>query len=167
MSSIHVICASTSGNSEHVVDVVSRRIAAVRPDLSVEVQRAERAGPDDLRRGDLVILASGTWNTGGKEGQLNPHMHALLEDRAKGVDLGGKPMTFISLGDERYYFRTRCTEHFLRFQRDHRAALFAPPLVLVNEPYGQEEKICQWTDKILAKLSATAEGRSGPSPLIA
>lgn len=121
--------------------------------MAFECQRAERAGADTLLRGDLVVLASGTWNTGGPEGQLNTHMHALLHERAKDVALQGKPMTFISLGDDRYYFRTRCTEHFLRFQREHGATLFLPPFILVNEPYGQEEKIRLWGDKLLKKLT--------------
>lgn len=80
------------------------------------------------------------------------HMHALLHDRAKQLDLRGKHMTFISLGDDRYYYRARCTEHFLRFQRDHNGILFIPPLVIVGEPYGQEDKIHHWTEKLLDHL---------------
>lgn len=148
-SSLHIIYASTSGNTEYVVDTVSRFVDSERPEIAVECQRAELAHPKDLLRGDVVILGSGTWNTGGAEGQLNMYMHALLRDRAKDLDLQEKPITFISLGDDRYYFRTRCTEHFLRFQREHNGTLFIPPLVLLNEPYGQEEKIHQWAEKLL------------------
>lgn len=147
-SSLHVIYASTSGNTEYVIDTLVRQMASEAPEVVVEQQRAELAHPKDLLRGDVVILGSGTWNTGGKEGQLNMHMHALLQDRAKHIDLHGKPLTFISLGDDRYYFRTRCTEHFLRFQREHNGTLFIPPLIMVNEPYGQEEKILRWTQKL-------------------
>lgn len=150
--SIHIIYASTSGNVEHVVETLSAFFKKHAPDISLEVQRAETANGDDLHRGDLIILGSGTWNTGGIEGQLNMHMHALIHERAKDVDLQKKPITFISLGDERYYFRTRCTEHFLRFQREHNGTLFVSPFILVNEPYGQEEKIEKWGGKILEKL---------------
>ncbi len=151
-TSIHIIYASTSGNTEYVVDTLIAYLRRILPDIAIERQRAEGAHPKDLLRGDLLILGSGTWNTGGTEGQLNMHMHALLNNRAKNLDLGGKPVTFISLGDDRYYFRTRCTEHFLRFQREHNGTLFVPPLILVNEPYGQEERIHQWTDKLLNHL---------------
>ncbi len=127
-------------------------IATKSSEVAVEQQRAELATPEDLLRGDIVILGSGTWNTGGIEGQLNMHMHALLRDRAKDLDLQKKPITFISLGDDRYYFRTRCTEHFLRFQREHNGTLFIPPLIIVNEPYGQEARIHQWADKLLTAM---------------
>ncbi len=153
-ATIHIISASTSGNTEYVVQTLTSCLQKQSTDLSVDIQRAEKAQPMDLLRGDVLILASGTWNTGGTEGQLNPHMHALLMDRAKDIDLQKKPLTFISLGDDRYYFRTRCTEHFLRFQREHNGVLFVPPLVLVNEPYGQEERICQWGQKLLNHLLA-------------
>lgn len=152
MRSIHIIYASTSGNTEYVADVLSRYTTASGRNIAIECQRAETAHPADLLRGDVLILGSGTWNTGGREGQLNPHMHALLHDRCAQLDLAKKPVTFISLGDDRYYFRTRCTEHFLRFQRERNGALFVPPLVLVNEPYGQEEKIERWTDKLLLRM---------------
>ncbi len=152
MPSLHFITASTSGNTEHVVETIVKRIAAQAPNIVIERQRAELTEAQDLLRGDVLILGSGTWNTGGKEGQLNMHMDALLRERAKGIDLAGKPITFISLGDDRYYFRTRCTEHFLRFQREHNGKLFVPPIVIVNEPYEQEERINQWTDKLLAQV---------------
>ncbi len=148
LTSLHIIYASTSGNTEHVVDTLVQFLRLMQPNVAIECQRAELAQPKDLLRGDVLILGSGTWNTGGTEGQLNMHMHTLLKDRAADLDLQGKPITFISLGDDRYYFRTRCTEHFLRFQREHHAKLFIQPLVMVNEPYGQEAKILQWTEKL-------------------
>ena len=152
MRSLHIIYASTSGHTEYVIDALIRFLSSKVPSMQVERQRAELAHPKDLLRGDVLILGSGTWNTGGTEGQLNMHMHALLKDRAKDLDLCQRPIAFISLGDERYYYRTRCTEHFLRFQREHNATLFIPPLVLVNDPYGQEEKIQRWGDKLLTRM---------------
>lgn len=149
MRSLHIVYASTSGNTEYVVDELVAYMQRTMPNVNIERQRAELAHPKDLLRGDILILGSGTWNTGGSEGQLNMHMHALIHDRAKDLDLDGKYITFISLGDDRYYYRTRCTEHFLRFQREHNGTLFVPPLVLVNEPYGQEERIHRWAEKLL------------------
>ncbi len=158
MRSINIIYASTSGNTEYVADVIRQQAILHGSDIEVECRRAETAKPEDLLRGDVLILGSGTWNTGGREGQLNPHMHALLHDRATQLDLRKRAMTFISLGDDRYYFRTRCTEHFLRFQREHDGTLFVPPLVLVNEPYEQEEKIIRWTGKLIARMMQNAPG---------
>lgn len=160
MKTIHIITASTSGNTEFVADTVSRHIKKIAPHIEIEMQKAELAQPEDLLRGDILILGSGTWNTGGSEGQLNMYMDALLKTRAKDVKLEGKPITFISLGDDRYYFRTRCTEHFLRFQREHGGKLFVPPLIIVNEPQGQEEKIDKWADKLYATLSLSGDSNS-------
>ncbi len=152
MPSIHFIYASTSGHTEYVIEVVEKYLREHAKDIFIERQRAEQSQADDLLRGDVLVLGSGTWNTNGTEGQLNMHMHALLKDRAAKLDLHKKPMTFISLGDERYYFRTRCTEHFLRYQREHNGTLLLPPIILVNEPYGQEERIQKWAEKLLASL---------------
>ena len=153
MPSIHFIYASTSGHTEYVIAVVAQYLHDHAPHINVEVQRAELAHAEDLLRGDMIILGSGTWNTGGVEGQLNMYMEELLRDRAKEINFEGKAVSCISLGDDRYYFRTRCTEHFLRFIRDHKGALAVPPIVLVNEPYGQEEKIVKWAEKIMQHVS--------------
>jgi flavodoxin I len=152
MSSIHFLYASTSGNTEFVIYTLARYIQDHAPQIEVEIQRTEGATPEDLLRGDVVILASGTWNTGGIEGQLNMHMHKYLLGDAQDIDLHGKPMTCISLGDDRFYYRTRCTEHFLRFIREHTGTLATPPLIIVNEPYDQEEKIHAWGSKLLTSM---------------
>ncbi len=152
MISLHIVYASTTGNTEYVVDTLMAYLAEADHDVVVERQRAECVHPKDLLRGDVLLLGCGTWNTGGREGQLNPHMHALLVERARGMDLHGKPAALISLGDQRYYYRARCTEHLMRFLREHNGTLFLPPLVLLNEPYGQEGKVCAWGGKLLAYL---------------
>lgn len=119
------------------------------PGVRIERQRAESAAVEDLQRGDLLILASGTWNFGGIEGHLNEHMHRLLFERAGKIALGGKPVALISLGDDRYRFTTRCTERFVQFIKESGARLVHQPLTIVNEPYGQEERIRQWAGKLL------------------
>ncbi len=150
---LHVIYASTSGNTEFVCQRLAELCRAEAPQVSLELQRAELASAQDLLRGDVLVLASGTWNSGGMEGQLNMHMQALLLERAADIDLAGKKFTFISLGDDRYYFTTRCTEHFQRFRRDHNATLLLPPLTIVNGPEEQREKIDRWVRKLLSSLS--------------
>ncbi len=148
-ASLHIIYASTSGNTEYVIDVLCAYLSEHAPDIVIERQRAELAQSADLLRGDYLILGSGTWNTGGVEGQLNMYMHRLLKERSADLDLHGRPVTTVSLGDDRYYYRTRCTEHFLRFIREHHGALFLLPFVLVNEPYDQDEKIQRWGQKLI------------------
>src|SRR3989338_9849906 len=104
MPILHITTASTSGHTDYVIDTLLPILRERAPALTILRQRAEQATGDDLLKGDIVLLGSGTWNTGGIEGQLNMHMHALLMERAAEIDLAGKPVSTISLGDERYYF---------------------------------------------------------------
>ncbi|MDD4319331.1 MAG: flavodoxin family protein [Candidatus Peribacteraceae bacterium] len=158
MSSLHIIYASTSGHTEFTVETLAAFLREQAPDIAVEVQRAESAQPEDLKRGDALLLASGTWNTGGVEGQLNPHMYDFLVDRATNVDLGGKPVALIALGDTRYHYTARAAEHLQQFRIKHNGTQLLPPFVLVNEPYGQEEKIRAWGGKLIAALHGKKGG---------
>lgn len=154
MASLHVIYASTSGHTEYVVSVLRDVLKAKGAEVSL--QRAESAQSADLSKGDVLLLACGTWNTGGSEGQLNPHMYMLLLDRAKDAQLKDRPVTFIALGDSRYYYTARATEHLMRFGREHGAKTIQPPLVLVDEPYGQEDKIKAWGEKLAQAMAASS-----------
>jgi flavodoxin I len=154
MPSIHIIYASTSGHTEYVVDTLIDFLKDRAPNIEVERQRVELAKPEDLLCGDLVILGSGTWNFGGIEGQLNEYMHRFLFERAEGIDLTGKQLAFISLGDDRYYYTTRCTEKFIWFLKSCHAKMALIPLIVVNEPYGQEERVMKWGEKLIKLLEA-------------
>ncbi|MDD5469231.1 MAG: flavodoxin family protein [Candidatus Peribacteraceae bacterium] len=148
----HLIYASSSGHTEYVVDV----LRGVLTSVAFTVQRAEEAQASDLQKGDVLVLACGTWNTGGSEGQLNMHMDALLRGRAKDIDLGGKPCAIIALGDDRYRYTCRATEHLMQFILKHNGTTCATPLLIVNEPYGQEEKVRKWGEKFLSVIAKVA-----------
>ena len=134
------------------MDVIEAALKKTLPALVIRRIRAEQATTDDLENADALLLGCGTWNTGGAEGQLSPAMYELLVDRAKELKLPGKPMAFVSLGDDRYYYTARCTESLLRFQRDAGGKSLLPPLIIVNEPYDQHEKIERWTGKLATAL---------------
>lgn len=115
--------------------------------------RAENAQPEDFLKGDILILASGTWNTGGTEGQLHPAMEELFRKRAKDVQLSKKRCAVIALGDSRYRYTAHAGEHLKNFIAEHGGELFVEPLTVVNEPYGQEEKIREWGEIFLRKIA--------------
>ncbi len=138
MSSLHIIYASTSGHTEYVIDQVVKHLSG-----AVKV-RAELAQPEDFLKGDVLLLATGTWNTGGIEGQLNPHMDELLRKRATAIDLGGKKVLLIALGDDRYRYTANAMTHLIEFVKMHNGVVMEPTLKIVNEPYGQEKKIEEW-----------------------
>lgn len=148
MSTLHIIYASTSGHTEYVVDTL---ISSLRG-LAVEKQRAELAQPEDLLQGDVLVLATSTWNTGGPEGQLNPHMFALLMNRAADIDLQGKRVAVIGLGDDRYHFLCAAADHLEEFVKTHNGILIEPTLRIINEPYNQQKKIEQWSAAFLKAI---------------
>lgn len=152
MPTIQIIYASTSGHTEYVVGELVEHLKSAN--CEVRIAKAEVAKSEDLLQGDLLILASGTWNTGGIEGQMNPHMHDYLLTTAKDVALNGKNVMIIALGDHRYFYTCRAGEHMRNFVRSHGGKVIEPSLLVVNEPYGQEEKIEKWVPKVLAQLSA-------------
>lgn len=149
VTSLQIIYASTSGHTEYVVGVLKE---AMKGRLQIADCKAEAAKPEDLLKGDILILGCGTWNTDGPEGQLNPHMKDLLVGKAKDIDLAGKQVAIIALGDDRYFYTCRAGEHMRRFVLDHGGKILGDALLVVNEPYGQEERVKKWADALLKKL---------------
>jgi flavodoxin I len=147
--SLHIVFASTSGHTEYVVEALIDCLKRTTPDWEIEETRAEKAQPQDLLSGDVLLLASATWNTGGTEGQLNPHMWVLLHDKAKTLDLAGKPCACIGLGDHRYFYTARAADHLQRYVKAHHGRLIVPALKITNEPYGQEEAVRVWGQQLV------------------
>jgi flavodoxin I len=155
--SFHIVFASTSGHTEYVVDALIDSLKSIMPSWTIEETIAEKTQPQDLLSGDVLLLASATWNTGGIEGQLNPHMWALLNDEAKTLDLAGKPCACIGLGDRRYFYTARAADHLQHYVEAHHGRLIVPTLKIIDEPYGQEEAVRAW-GKLLADGTKPAEG---------
>ena len=148
--SLQIIYASTSGHTEYVVGLIAATLAGR---VKLTVTRVELATAEMLQNADVLLLASGTWNTGGVEGQLNPHMHAFVHGPAKAVDLKGKKVAVIGLGDERYRYTARAGELLEKFVTDHGGTLLGQRLRLVNEPYGQEDAVKTWTKELSTLLA--------------
>lgn len=149
---LHVVFATTSGHTEFVVDKLVEFLTGIIPEWVIEEALAEQTQPQDLLRGDVLLLASATWNTGGIEGQLNPHMSALLQDRAKDLDLASKPCACIGLGDHRYFYTARAVDHLQRYVESHHGRLILPALKIVDEPYGQEDTVRAWGENFVGAL---------------
>ena len=147
--SLHVVFASTSGHTEYVVDALIDSLKSITPGWEMEETRSEKAQPKDLLSGDVLLLASATWNTGGSEGQLNPHMWVLLHDKAKTLDLAGKPCACIGLGDHRYFYTARAADHLQHYVEAHHGRLIVPTLKIIDEPYDQEEALRVWGKQLV------------------
>lgn len=153
VQSVHIVYASTSGNVEHVVDVIETALREFLPGIALTRVRADAATPEELLKGDVLLLASGSWNTGGIEGQLNPFMHALLKEKAAGIDLAGKQVAIVALGDERYRYTAKSGDHMEEFVTTHGGVTLGERLVILNEPYGQEDAVNDWTKKLSSLLA--------------
>ena len=146
---LHIVFASTSGHTEYVVDALVGFLKSIAPGWEIEETMAEKTQPQDLLSGDVLLLASSTWNTGGTEGQLNPHMSVLLHDKAKALDLAGKPCACIGLGDHRYFYTARAADHLQHYVEGHHGRLVVPTLKIIDEPYGQEEAVRVWGEQLV------------------
>lgn len=151
MSSLQIIYASTSGHTEYVVQTLVSCLKDEAKKVEVTVKCAELVKAEDLLAGDVLLLASSTWNTGNVEGQLNPHMYTLLLQRAKDISLAGKKVALIALGDERYFYTANAAVHLENFVKAHGGSVLSL-LKIVNEPYGQEEKVREWGRELLTAL---------------
>jgi flavodoxin I len=154
--SLHIVFASTSGHTEYVVDALIGSLKSIAG-WEIEKTTAEKTQPQDLLTGDVLLLASSTWNTGSIEGQLNPHMWVLLHDKAKTLDLAGKRCACIGLGDHRYFYTARAADHLQQYVDAHHGRLIIPALKIIDEPYGREEAIIVW-GKQLVDASQPADG---------
>src|SRR5271163_131367 len=150
--SLHIVFASTSGHTEYVVEALIDSLKSSTPGWEIKELMAEKAQPQDLLSGDILLLASATWNTGGIEGQLNPHMWGLLQDRAKNLDLAEKPCACIGLGDHRYFYTARAADHLQNYVEVHHGRLITPTLKIIDEPYGQEEALRVWGKRLVDVL---------------
>ncbi len=153
-ASLHIIYASTSGHTEYVVLHLLDWLKVNAPAVSAKATRAEKATRDSLLDGDVVVLACGSWNTGGPEGQLSPFMQRLLREQAADVDLKGAKVAVIGLGDERYRYVAHSADLLCEYVRTHGGILLEPVLRVVNEPYGQENLIADWAASLVSSITA-------------
>jgi flavodoxin len=149
---LNIVFASTSGHTQYVVDALLAVLRALAPGRQIVATIAEKTQPKDLLRGDVLVLASSTWNTGSVEGQLNPHMWVLLQEKAKNLDLAGKPCGCIGLGEDRYFYTARAADLLESYVKTHHGRLILPTLRVINEPYGQEKKVRVWAKELVEAL---------------
>ncbi len=95
MDYIHIIYASTSGNTELVVETIGEILK--NKGINIYYHRAEITSIDVVKDNNLFILATSTW----EHGELNPYFKNLLKEM-KTLDLSGKYAGFVGCGDTRY-----------------------------------------------------------------
>jgi flavodoxin I len=147
--SLQIVFASTSGHTEYVIEALLDSLHSTASGWQTEATRVEKAQPQDLLRGDILLLASATWNTGSVEGQLNPYMQDLIQKKAKDLDLTGKACACIGLGDHRYFYEARAADLLDNYVEVHHGRLLLPTLRIIDEPYGQEQAVEEWAQRMV------------------
>lgn len=101
-NTIHIIYASTGGNTEHVMEQVAKYWQ--EQGALVKLHRAEQTPISVIQENQNFLLATSTWD----HGTINPFFDKLLLE-IKRTDLSGKIASFIGLGDRRYEKHYFCT----------------------------------------------------------
>jgi flavodoxin len=160
---ILAIYASTSGNTEVVVDeVVSRWRQA---GLEMTVVRSETAPLDIWEQGQTFLLATSTW----EHGIINPFFQPLFEKLAE-VDCSGKQAAFIGMGDRRYEPVLFCQgiKELRKRWSEQGGASIGQPLLINGEPYDLlDTQVASWADQTLALLRGEQPVAANPGPVAA
>jgi flavodoxin len=148
LTQIHAVFASTSGNTEQVVETIQHRF--ISHNLNLVLHRAESTPFSVFEQNNLFLLATSTW----EHGVINPLFNRLLKELSE-HSLAGKSAVFVGCGDRRYEPVLFC-EGLFELQRAFTTAggtsLGEPLLIDGNIHPGLEQEITQWADTAAQEL---------------
>jgi len=143
---IHIVYASTSGNTEFVMD----KVADVWRKMGREVflHRSEKTDINILTKNKFFLLATSTWDNG----KINPFFDRLLSEMEK-LDFSDKSAAFIGLGDRRYeshYFCTGMTLLKEVWEKSNGKSV-GVALTIGREPFDEiiDKLVRDWAEKTL------------------
>lgn len=143
---IHIIYASTSGNTEFVME----KVADVWRKMGKEVflHRSEKTDISILNDNKIFLLATSTWD----HGTINPFFNKLLAEM-KQNDFTGKSSAFIGLGDRRYEKHYFCTGMTLLKEvwESRKGKAIGTALTIGREPFDEliDKLVRDWAEKTL------------------
>ncbi len=143
---IHIIYASTGGNTEHVMEQVAQYWR--EQGVGVVLHRSEQTSLSVITENKYFLFATSTWD----HGMINPFFNVLLE-QMQTADFTGKTASFIGLGDRRYeehYFCAGMTVLKEVWEKNHGAAV-GVALTIGREPFEEviEKAVKTWADTTL------------------
>lgn len=148
MTLIHLIYASTGGNTE----LVSQKVAQVLESKkhTVRLTRAERTAVSDIKGADGLVLASSTYG----HGLLQYHMEAFVKLlHAEGLPV--KRCAVIGLGDDKYdsYYHMESAKILEKTVQDLGGTLIVDSLRISKSPVPHlDGRIAQWAEKLANAL---------------
>lgn len=148
MASILLVYASTGGNTEMTAEFVAQLLT--ESGHKVALQRAEKSQSKDLLDFDVVLLASPTYG----HGILEEHMTRFVKG-FKGIDLKGKPVAVIGLGDPKYesQYHLESAPILEQALEDAGGKILLPALRISRTPVMHlKGLITNWGKQLIAKL---------------
>jgi flavodoxin len=148
MKDIHVIYASTSGNTERVVET----IGDILKDKGVNVfyHRAEITDIEIVKVNNLFLFATSTW----EHGELNPYFKKLFE-AMKSMNMSGKYAGFVGCGDTRYEPVLFCEgmEILRRVFLENKGQEIYEVLKINGDPNNVLDGIGKWAEEFYMQLN--------------
>lgn len=149
---IHIIYASTGGNTQHVMEQVAKYWQ--EQGFLVELHRAEQTPISVITDNTFFLFATSTWD----HGTINPFFTALLTEMKK-TDFSRKVAAFIGLGDRRYEHHYFCTGmHTLKnVWEQNKGIAIGVALTIGREPFEEsiEAIIKKWADETVPLYQTT------------
>jgi flavodoxin I len=143
-----IIFATYSGGTEAAVNVLSETLKA--KGQTVTLISPTQTNPEEMTKYDLVILASPSWDTNGKEGQPHEDYFSLIE-KSKGKTCDGRKFAIMGLGDSSYPHFCGAVDELEKFVNEIKGALTVPSLKIDGYFYNQEKNnqtIKEWAQKL-------------------
>jgi len=151
---IHIIYASTGGNTEHVMEQIAKRWT--EQGVKVELHRSEQTPISVIADNQYFLLSTSTWD----HGTINPFFDKLLAEMQKS-DFTDKTAAFIGLGDRRYEKHYFCAGMIILkevWEKNHGKSV-GVALTIGREPFEDviEEMVVKWADETLPLYQGTSQ----------
>ena len=151
-STIHLIYASTYGNTETVIEATAAQLAT--RGWVAETHRAEKTSVEVVTQNHLFVFGTSTW----EHGALNPFFKEYL-NQLKTTPCQGKTAAFVGCGDRRYEPVLFCEgiEIIKRVWVAQQGAVVGETLKIQGEAYGLlDSLVVPWADTIATAFANLA-----------
>lgn len=148
MTKILIIYSTIGGNTQFVVDAVSKILTEKK--FEIEVCRVDTANPTKILESDCTILASPTYN----QGTLEDHFKPFLKNW-RSVDITNQNFAVIGLGNIKYYpeYLTESAGILEQEIIKKNAKIIIPSLRIGGDPLKVINSLVpKWCDKLELKL---------------
>jgi flavodoxin I len=143
-----IIYATYSGGTEAAANILNEELKT--KGQTVDLKNPPQAEPADFAKYDLVVLASPSWDTDGKDGQPHEDFFPFME-KAKGLVPDGKKFAVMGLGDSSYPHFCGAADVLEKFISDNKGMLAVPSLRIDGFFYDQDKhtrEIKDWANKL-------------------